>query len=87
MTMLTVDNVGWIAKRIEIPHKQRGTRLSDSDMKAVIEIVVAETQKNKSVEQIARKHQLETALVEQIVRLYVTHPGVTEDGIMTKMGL
>jgi len=25
--------------------------------------------------------------VEQIVRLYVTHPGVTTDGIMTKMGL
>lgn len=23
---------------------------------------------------------------EQIVRLYVTHPGVTADGIMTKMG-
>ena len=27
------------------------------------------------------------ALVEQIVRLYLTHPGVTVDGIMTKMGL
>lgn len=25
--------------------------------------------------------------LEQIVRLYVTHPGVTVDGIMTKMGL
>jgi len=27
------------------------------------------------------------SLVEQITRLYVTHPGVTVDGIMTKMGL
>ena len=41
--------------------------------------------KKKTVEEIARKHKLETALVEQVVRLYVTHPGVTADGIMTKM--
>lgn len=25
--------------------------------------------------------------LEQLARLYVTHPGVTADGIMTKMGL
>ena len=87
MAVLTVDEDGWTAKRIEISHEQKGTRLSGSDMKSVIEAVAAETQKNKSVEEIARKHKLETALVEQIVRLYVTHPGVTADGIMTKMGL
>ncbi len=27
------------------------------------------------------------SLDHRIVRLYVTHPGVTADGIMTKMGL
>ena len=86
MAVLTVDD-GWIVKRIEIPHGEKGTRLSGPDMKSVIETVVAETQKRKSVEEIARKHKLEIKLVEQIVRLYVTHPGVTADGIMTKMGL
>ena len=30
---------------------------------------------------------LDPKLTEQIARLYVTHPGVTVDGIMTKMGL
>ena len=30
---------------------------------------------------------VDPALAEQIVRLHVTHPGVTVDGIMTKMGL
>ena len=87
MAVLTVDEDGWIVKRIEIPHEEKGSRLSGSDMKSVIETVVAETQKRKSVEEIARKHKLEIKLVEQIVRLYVTHPGVTADGIMTKMGL
>ena len=40
-----------------------------------------------AVDEIARKRRLDPELTEQIVRLYVTHPGVTVDGIMTKMGL
>ena len=58
-----------------------------ADIRSIIETVAAETQKGRTVEAIARKHKLDIALVEQIVRLYVTHPGVTVDGIMTKMGL
>ena len=50
-------------------------------------VVVRETEKGLTVESIARKHRLDPGLVEQIVRLYVTHPGVTVEGIMTKMGL
>ena len=67
--------------------KEWAKHLPVSDMKSVIKTVVAETRKNRSVEDIARKHRLEPSLVEQVVRLYVTHPGVDEDGIMTKMGL
>ena len=52
-----------------------------------IEIVVHDTEKGLSVDSIAQKHGLDSDLVEQIVRLYVTHPGVTTDGIMTKTGL
>ena len=46
-----------------------------------------ETQKGNGYSFIAEKYGMDKALVEQIVRLYVTHPGVTADGIMTKMGL
>jgi hypothetical protein len=49
--------------------------------------VVHDTEKGLSVDSIAQKRGLDPTLVEQIVRLYVTHPGVTIDGIMTKMGL
>ena len=87
MSLLTVDEAGWAVERIEIPHEQKGSRLLASDMKLIIKIVVAETRKNRSVEEIARKCRLDPSLVEQIVRLYVTHPGVDADGIMTKMGL
>lgn len=31
--------------------------------------------------------KIDNELAEQICRLYLTHPGVDADGIMTKMGL
>ena len=36
--------------------------------------------------EIAGRYGWDAALVEQIARLYVTHPGVTAEGIMGKMG-
>lgn len=87
MAYLTVDENGWTVERIEIPHEEKGTKPPVTDMRSVIGTVIAETKKNKSVTAIARKYKLDPSLVEQIVRLYVTHPGVDVDGIMTKMGM
>ncbi len=88
MAVLTVRDDGWAVKRIDIPHSAReaAPKLSQ-DIRQQIETVVRETQKGQTVDAIAKKHGMEPALVEQIARLYVTHPGVTADGIMTKMGL
>lgn len=57
------------------------------ELKAQIETVMKETQRGRGPGEIARRHGWDAALVEQIARLYVTHPGVTADGIMGKMGL
>jgi len=46
-----------------------------------------EFDKGRSIGEIASRHGLDPNLTEQIARLYVTHPGVTADGIMTKMGM
>lgn len=90
ITMATAEICDGIINvtRIEIPQKPM-TALSKpgaADLKKQIEIVVKETQKNRSPEEIANKYGYDTALTEQIARLYLTHPGVTADGIMTKMG-
>ena len=89
MAMLKIEEDGWTVKRIEIPQPsmKAAPKMDSEDIRAIIETVVKETQKGRTVEMIARKHKLGYAMVEQIVRLYVTHPGVTTDGIMTKMGL
>ncbi len=61
--------------------------MTPGDIHKQIEVILRDTQKGLSIESISKKHRLDPDLVEQIVRLYVTHPGVTVDGIMTKMGL
>ena len=89
MALLIIDPDGWQVKQINIPHaaREKAPKLDSVDIHKQIEIVVRDTQKGLSVESIAQKRQFDPELVEQIVRLYVTHPGVTVDGIMTKMGL
>ena len=89
MAILRIDPDGWDVKQIQIPHaaKEKEPKIDSGNTYKQIEIVVHDTQKGLSVDSIAKKHKLDPSLVEQIVRLYVTHPGVTVDGIMTKMGL
>ncbi len=89
MAILKIDPDGWIVERIDIPHaaREKAPKIGSGDICRQIEVVVRDTERGLSPGAISRKHGLDPALVEQIVRLYVTHPGVTVDGIMTKMGL
>ena len=75
--------------RIDLPHGSVAvsSKSKNEDIRRQIEIVVRQTIKGRSPEEIGKRYGMEISLVEQIARLYVTHPGVTVDGIMTKMGL
>ena len=88
MAKLTLDDDGRIAKimRIDIPHQSPGIR-PEQIRRQDIERVIREIKKGRSVKQIASSSGLGEELSEQICRLYLTHPGVDADGIMTKMGL
>lgn len=89
LAVMTVRDDGWAVERIEIPHAPKETvpKIDPGNIKEQIEIVMKETQKGSGFVTIAEKYGIDPALTEQIARLYVTHPGVTADGIMTKMGL
>ncbi len=89
MAVLKTDPDGWAVEQINIPHtvKEKAPKIDSGNIYRQIEIVVRDTKKGLPVDAIAKKRCLDPALVEQIVRLYVTHPGVTVDGIITKMGL
>ncbi|MBQ8092172.1 MAG: metallophosphoesterase family protein [Clostridia bacterium] len=73
--------------RIEIPHTDRlSQRPGSVDLHRLIETVMHETDKGKGPEYIAEKYNWDGETVSQVVRLYVTHPGVTAEGILNKMG-
>jgi putative phosphoesterase len=90
ITMVTAEIVdGNIAvTRVDISQKATGklSKTGTADLKKQVEIVMRETDKSRSPEEIANKYGFDMALTEQIARLYLTHPGVTADGIMIKMG-
>lgn len=87
--ILEIGPDGWDVQQVDIPHADKGkTPKPDSgDICRQIETVMRDTEKGLAPDAIAKKRGLDPDLVEQVVRLYVTHPGVTADGIMTKMGL
>lgn len=57
------------------------------DMDRLIRKVVKEIKANKGVPEIAAKLHADYALVEQICRIYTTHPGVDVDGILNRLEL
>ncbi len=55
------------------------------DMGALVRAVVKDMQWNKPVEKIAKKLDVSEEVVEQILQIYTTHPGITTDGILNRL--
>lgn len=68
------------AKEQEIPGA-----LTAGNVKRTVEIILREMKAGRSVEAIADRMGIESGFVEQICRIYVTHPGVDAQGIVDKM--
>lgn len=90
MAMLYIeDDGGFRIERIDI--EGAGIPIKDNvpveSVKKYLPAIIREIDKGTSVEQIAVKFHLSHELAEQICRLYLTHPGVDAEGIMTKMGM
>lgn len=61
--------------------------LSQKDLKDIIIAVMQDTDKGKPISDISRCNNISEELASQICRLYLTHPGITADGILNKMEL
>lgn len=93
------DDRSFRVNRMEIPHRPKeqgaadteqeyfGDKTKGRDMKRIVKSVMRDTDKRIPVPEIAVKNKISEDLAEQICRLYLTHPGVSADGIMGKMGL
>lgn len=90
-----MEDFSYTVRRVELSDAgasaERGTHPADHaippNIQMIIEAVIRDTERGKSIAEIARRNRISEALAEKICRLYVTHPGVDADGIMRKMGL
>ena len=97
--VLEIDDDGsFRVEKIEIAHREKqpaggagkdaaAHRIPGQDMKKIVKAVMRDTDKHIPVGQIAARNSISEDLAEQICRLYLTHPGVSADGILGKMGL
>lgn len=81
------ENASFRVKKVEIAHQTKKAGINVRGMKKVVQAVMQDTDKGRSVEEIAARHGIDKELAKQICRLYLTHPGVSADGILGKMGL
>ncbi|MBD5523940.1 MAG: metallophosphoesterase family protein [Lachnospiraceae bacterium] len=95
------DDGAYKVEKVEVAHPAGATKadrpeaetvtleqeIATLDMKRVVKAVMRDTNRRRSVGEIAVKNGISEELTEQICRLYLTHPGVSADGIIDKMGL
>lgn len=60
-------------------------RLTEGNIKQLVEAILRGMSAGRSVDAIADKLGVESEFVEQVCRIYVTHPGVDAQGIVDKM--
>lgn len=97
MAILYVDDhKNFRVEKIVIPHIDKKNKKAEAevlqeaipaDLAAMLPVIMQEIDAGKTVKQIARKHRISEELSEQINRMYLTHPGVTVDGILRRLGL
>jgi putative phosphoesterase len=88
-----LKSYGITVEKIEIAHgpskPAAGTTVSAKEQVSadLIRKIGADIKKHCTVAEISARRGISRELADQIVRLYVTHPGVTAEQIMSKMGL
>lgn len=79
------DDTSFRAEKIELTNRKAAAEELPSDLRNIIACVMKETDKGRTVKEIACRLRIREELAELICRLYLTHPGVDVDGIMGKM--
>lgn len=62
-------------------------KLSEKDMDKLIKAIMKDMNMGRDVETIARKNKVELEFVNQILQIYMTHPGIDTDGILNRMDI
>ncbi|MDE7183230.1 MAG: metallophosphatase family protein [Lachnospiraceae bacterium] len=75
----------WQVRKMDLTENAASRPICEGSLKSTVEIILREMNAGHKVEWIAQKLGVECAFVEQVCRIYVTHPGVDAQGIVDKM--
>lgn len=65
--------------------KKEAVKMPEQDMHKLVQEIMREADAGKNISQIAARNHIEEGFVEQVCRMYLTHPGVDVDGIMDRI--
>ncbi len=90
MAIIEIEkNKNYKIRKIDLLKEQPEENLKmpekEQDRRILIQTVMREIDKGKTVEKITQSNQISRDLAEQICRMYLTHPGVDVDGILNRI--
>lgn len=87
MAVMEIDDGGsYEIYRIDIPHSEKTVKVpGQKDRAAIIKAVIKGIEKGMTSEQIAKKNHVDAEFVQEISRMYLTHPGIDLDGILNRL--
>lgn len=79
----------WRVEKIDLTggeeNRQALKGLTEDNLEQTVQSILRDMKAGRQVETIARRLGLDREFVEQVCRIYVTHPGVDAQGIVSKM--
>ncbi len=51
----------------------------------VIKAIIKDMNANRTVDQIAKRNNVDKPLVEDVLQIYTTHPGIDMNGILNRL--
>lgn len=74
-------------RKLTFAHGEKQTKAPAGDLRDMVEGIVRDVNKGRTVQEIAGKYRISEDLADQICRLYLTHPGIDAEGLIMKMEL
>lgn len=83
------DTGKWQVEKIDLTGKEEGQAplkgLTEGNLEQVVTAILRDMKAGRKVDAIAGRLGVDSEFVEQVCRIYVTHPGVDVQGIVSKM--
>lgn len=83
------DTGKWQVEKLDLTGKEEGQAppkgLTEGNLEQIVSAILRDMKAGRKVDAIAGRLGVDSEFVEQVCRIYVTHPGVDVQGIVSKM--